>query len=292
MAASLLERGHAVHLLDRSFDVLSGSRILTDATAVHVLDAQEVGQVACLVDRHQIDCVINLVSALLPSSPFEALAREIHEITIPGFRLLNELADRSVRYVYFSSGGTVYGAHEAGKPSEDDLTLPINHYGFAKLIYEEYVSLLARTQGLNYLIIRPSNPYGPFQSPKRKQGLIAVAVDRIIRGEEIEIWGDGSVVRDYIWVKDLTGAVTNLMEVSSWGQTYNVGAGVGYSVNQVIALIESIVGKKARLVYKPARAVDAHEIVLNISKIKGVVRYDPLDLRGGLERYVGNVDGG
>ena len=174
--------------LDRSFDVMSGSRILTDATAVHLLDAEEIGQVACLVDRHQIDCVINLVSALLPSSPFEAFAREIHEITIPGFRLLNELADRGVRYVYFSSGGTVYGAHEAGQPSEDDLTLPINHYGFAKLIYEEYVSLLARTQGLSYLIIRPSNPYGPFQNPNRKQGLIAVAVDRISRDEEIEIW--------------------------------------------------------------------------------------------------------
>ena len=79
--------------------------------------------------------------------------------------------------------------------------------------------------------------------------------------------------------------------MSPWGQTYNVGAGVGYSVNQVISLIESIVGKRARLVYKPSRAVDAHEIVLNTSKIKGIISYDPVDLRGGLEQYIGNIDG-
>ena len=290
MAASMMANGHAVHLLDRQFDVVSSTRILGDAMGVHLQDARDTGQIVSLVERHKIDCVINLVSTLLPSSPFEAFAQEMLHVTLPGFRLLNELSERSVKYVYFSSGGTVYGTHKAGKKSESDLTLPINHYGFAKLLYEEYISLLSRTHGLNSLIIRPSNPYGPFQDPTRKQGIIAVALDRIRRGEEIEIWGDGSVVRDYVWVKDLTFAVTALIEVSAWGQTYNVGAGVGHSVNQVISAIELIVGKKARLAYKPARVVDAPDIVLDISKIKSVIEYDPVDLRVGLERYIGNAD--
>lgn len=291
LTEALLNSGHSVHIVDRNLESMRSCSVLAGAASLHDLDVTEAADLVGLVDQLAIECVVNLVSTLLPSSSYEAFAGEIRKVTVPAFELVGELVRRKIKYVYFSSGGTVYGADGDGDKSEDARTLPINHYGLAKLLFEQYVLFLSRTQGLRYLIVRPSNPYGPFQNPQRMQGLVAVTLDRILRGKEIEIWGDGSVVRDYVWVKDLAHAVTSLMATSPWNETYNIGTGIGYSVNQVISVISSVVGRSATVSYRPARVVDAPRIVLNIGKLKRTVHYDPVDFRDGIERYLGGLSG-
>ena len=103
--------------------------------------------------------------------------------------------------------------------------------------------------------------------------------------------GGWSVVRDYVFVKDVARAVTALVAMPSWDETYNIGTGVGYSVNQVISVVASVVGRSAKVSHKPARVVDAARIVLNIDKLKRAVQYDPVDLRVGIERYLGSLGG-
>lgn len=288
---SLLADGHSVHVVDRNMESMRACPILASAASLHDVNVTEAADVVRLIDELAIECVVNFVSTLLPSSSYRAFAGEMRNLTVPAFELLNDLVPRQIKYVYFSSGGTVYGAEGHCDKSEEAPTRPINHYGLAKLLFEQYILFLARTQGLRFLIVRPSNPYGPFQNPQRMQGLVAVTLDRILRGQEIEIWGDGSVVRDYVWVKDLAYAVTSLMATSSWNETYNVGTGIGYSVNEVIAVISSVVGRSATLSYKPARVVDAPRIVLNVGKLKRAIRYEPVDLQAGIERYIGGLRG-
>ncbi|WP_323140466.1 NAD-dependent epimerase/dehydratase family protein [Massilia phyllosphaerae] len=284
LAEALLDAGHDVHLLDRAFASRAGAAPLA-VSGRHETDIGDDAAIARLLDALGIDCVVNLASSLLPSSEYAAFDAEFRNMMLPGFQLLNHIASRKIRYVYFSSGGAIYG-DTAGKPCEESSRLqPINHYGYSKMLFEQYIEFVSRTAGLDYLIVRPSNPYGPHQNPNRKQGLIAVAVDKIVNRQPIEIWGDGSIVRDFVWVGDLARAVTALIGSSMWNATYNVGSGIGASVKETIALIEAIVGVPADVVYKPARQVDAPSIVLDISRLQSTVEYRPIDLPEGLEKY-------
>jgi UDP-glucose 4-epimerase len=285
LAKSLIEAGHVVHLLDKAFRAHDGGHPSIAVSGRHEIDIGDVPAIIKLLDELQIDCVANLASTLLPSSDYASFDAELRNMTLPGFQLLNHIASRKIKYVYFSSGGAIYGDAADGPCREQIQPLPISHYGYSKMLFEQYIELVSRTTDLEYMIVRPSNPYGPYQNPNGKQGLIAVAFDKIVNRQPIEIWGDGSVIRDFLWVGDLAAVVTALIGGSSWNATYNIGSGLGYSVKQIIHLIEDIAGVPADVVYKPARQVDATKIVLDISRLQSLLHYQPIDLREGLKKY-------
>jgi UDP-glucose 4-epimerase len=93
------------------------------------------------------------------------------------------------------------------------------------------------------------------------------------------------VVRDYIWVPDMTNALARLLKKGAWNKTLNIGSGIGYSLNEVIAIIESITLKQAKVIYKEARAVDVERVVLDISKLKGEIEFNPIALNEGVQLY-------
>ena len=285
-AEALNKSGHKLHLVDRDFKRVCSLPLINQVAGVHEIDCQSIDSILSIIDEHQIDCVINLVSILLPASPIEAFGSELREMMVPGFGLLNELAHRGIKYIYLSSGGAVYGQSESVLVREDAPKNPISLYGLSKEIFEQCIAFVSRTSGLNYIVLRPSNPYGAFQNPNKKQGLIAVVADKILKGSVIEIWGDGSIVRDYIWVQDLANAVDLLLQRNIWNETFNVGSGVGHSVSEIIKTVEDITGIAARCVSKEGRSADVGRIVLDVSKLKKAIQFEPTMLREGITKYV------
>ena len=153
----------------------------------------------------------------------------------------------------FSSGGTVYGDYKTTCYNEVDELKPISLYGMSKVIVENIIQYYSRVNEIEYLIIRPSNPFGKFQNGKGNQGLIAVIFDKILSNSVFEVWGDGSVIRDYISIDTLSKSVYMLSEKGLKNAVYNVCSGQGHSINDVISIIEKITKLKLNVVYKESR---------------------------------------
>ena len=287
IAIALLQEGFNVFLMGRTCQHLRHEKHLAGVSDFYEEDVVNPQAILRLVDDANIDCMVNLVSTLIPSSGWPAFSSEIEHCTLPAFSLMPELASRGVKYVFFSSGGTVYGRAGAGAVlmSEHHACQPVNLYGYSKWIFEQHLDLCARMHALQYMIIRPSNPYGPYQNPMRMQGFIAVAMHKLLQGKEIEIWGDGSVVRDYIFVTDMAYAFATMLARDPWGEVFNIGSGTGSSLLEVVAAMEQVSGKKARVLYKDSRSVDVNRIVLDVTKLKSVIDFQPKSLSNGLHLY-------
>ena len=232
-----------------------------------------------IIHKQKIDTIVHLVSTLIPGSGYEDYKKEIQYVAFPTFRLTQLCSELGLKFVYFSSGGTVYGNRKKPLPfKESDEREPISYYGLTKLMIENNILFEHRTQNLRYLIVRPSNPYGHGQALKGKQGIIAVAIGKILSGEAIEIWGDGSSVRDYIYIDDLADAFCKLLEREIENTIVNIGSGEGYSVNDILEKLKQVTYKPIKIEYKPARNADVSTMILSIDKIRSLVdlRLTPL----------------
>lgn len=235
-----------------------------------------------LMQDFQIDVVVHLASALLPSDGVEEFEREQEQIIAPTFRLIEYCAEIGARFMLFSSGGTVYGDAGLLRVPETHVLAPKTFYGYAKIMLEEYTRLCHRMRGLEYNILRPSNPYGKHQDPQGTQGFIAVALGKMLRGEAIEIWGDGSVVRDYLDVHDLAAAVVNLVRSDVVNRVLNIGSGVGHSLNEVLAILQERTGRTPQVIQKPPRRVDIQSVVLDTTHLSSVIPWHPRELAVGI----------
>ena len=154
-----------------------------------------------------------------------------------------------------------------------------------KLLLENNILFEHRTQGLQYLIVRPSNPYGHGQALNGKQGFIAVALGKILSGSSIEIWGDGSVVRDYIYIDDFARIFEQLLKKNVLNTIVNIGSGNGYSVNQIVDTLKKIVDEPVKVEYKHARSVDVSTMILSIERMKQYVDYELTSLDDGIRIF-------
>jgi UDP-glucose 4-epimerase len=149
--------------------------------------------------------------------------------------------------------------------SEDHPTDPISSYGIHKLMIEKYLQLAHRLHGLDYRIVRPANLYGPRQRLDIAQGAVSVFLERALRGEPIRIWGDGSVVRDYVYVADAVDAMLKAARFEGEPRIFNIGSGRGVSLKELVAEIERLLGAPVKVEYSEARAVDVPVNVLDAS---------------------------
>ena len=190
----------------------------------------------------------------------------------PSIELMEICAEKGILFVYFSSGGTIYGNRNDVLPFvETDPMSPISYYGWSKQMMENSILFIHRTKGLKYLILRPSNPYGHGQNLFGKQGLVAVAIGKILRGNPIEVWGDGSAVRDYIYIDDLANVFSHLLNKDVHNTTLNIGSGRGYSVNDVLAFLKIVSQKEFKIIYQNPRPVDVSTMVLNVERLSQYV---------------------
>ena len=139
--------------------------------------------------------------------------------------------------------------------------------------------------GLDYKIIRLSNPYGPYQNPNGVQGAVTTFVYRVLKGEPIDVYGDGSVIRDYIYIEDAINGIINIANSQCEVQTFNLGTGKGYSIKELITTIEQTLSKKAHVLYTGVRKVDVPVNILDIEKYRTYISNEPfLDLSDGIAK--------
>lgn len=241
-----------------------------------------------LVDN-KINIVIHLVSTLIPGSRLSHFQNEMNDILIPTMNLMELCAEHSIELVYFSSGGTIYGNSETGIHNEKSRKAPISYYGLSKNIVEEMIKFEHRHTKLNYLILRPSNPYGFGQDIYGKQGLIAVSIGKLLNNEPLSVWGDGNSIRDYIYIDDLADAVYELIDKKVLNKVINIGSGKGYSVNDIIKILSSVVNKDIKVEFFPSRGVDVESLVLDISKLKSLISFNPRSIEVGINTFVSQI---
>lgn len=240
----------------------------------------------CLKEK-QIDTIIHLASTLIPSSTLYAYQNELTDMIIPTYNIIKMASELKVKFVYFSSGGTIYGNKDTGIFKETDTLSPISYYGLSKLMVEQAILFEKRTSGLQYLILRPSNPYGPGQNLYSRQGLIAVSLGKILNNEPIEVYGDGTIIRDYIFIDDLSEIVFRLLTKGVEGQILNIGSGVGHSINEVIECLKCFFPDKAvNVLFKEARRSDVSAMILDTQKLFMFSPYTPLPLKEGIEKFI------
>ena len=239
---------------------------------LHFSSLNDITCVERIIKDFRIDVVVHLVSTLIPGSSYKDYKEEYKNVIFPSIELMEICAERGIMFVYFSSGGTIYGNRNDVYPfTEEDPMAPISYYGWSKQMMENSILFMHRTKGLDYLIIRPSNPFGHGQNLYGKQGLVAVAIGKILKGETVEVWGDGSAVRDYIYIDDLAKVFVQLIEKDVRNTTLNIGSGRGYSVNDVLAFLKIVSKQDFKIEYKNPRSVDVSNMVLDLYNLKKYV---------------------
>jgi UDP-glucose 4-epimerase len=205
--------------------------------------------------------------------------------TIPGLVSLLETIRQNPepRLTYISSGGTVYGNAGTGLLSEDTPTHPVTAYGITKLTAERFIGMYSELYGVRANVLRVANAYGPRQTADRGQGVIAALVTAALRSTPIKMFGDGSLVRDYVHVDDIAKAVMMLYGVQSPTVTVNVGAGRGYTIAEVLAMVQDIHGSPLRVEQLPDRPFDVRHVVLDITRLRSLIPWSPMDLDAGIK---------
>ena len=197
---------------------------------------------------------------------------------------------RGKSLVFASSGGTVYGRLKTVPVSEDHVLEPISAYGASKVAAEVYIGYFCRHFGLDARIARLSNPFGAGQNPKTNLGAAATFLLRAMNGEAISIWGDGSVVRDYIHIADAAEALAQLsmarnMATNGAPAVFNIGSGVGRSLKEIVEIVRALVKREIRVDYLEGRSFDVPVSVLDISRAKAALNWQPrFGLEAGLAR--------
>jgi UDP-glucose 4-epimerase len=157
-------------------------------------------------------------------------------------------------------------------------------YGVSKLSVEHYLDVYKQLRGLDYVSLRIANPYGERQSPLVALGALTVFLYRTLKNQPVEIWGDGSVTRDFIYVGDVARAVY-LATINPISGVFNVGAGVGLSLRQILAEIKHVTGRDPSVTWQPSRTFDVPRIVLNAQKLTAATGWTPsTTLREGMKR--------
>lgn len=274
LTAQLRATGRKVTVLGRR--LTSGNELPNGVDYV----AGDFGQydlITSLLDRHQE--VIHLAYATVPNTSFENPLADLLQNLPPTVQLFSEIADRGIKLVLVSSGGTVYGEAESLPIQETHPTKPISPYGVTKLTLENYAYLYAATHGLKFTCARPANAYGVGQRPFVGQGFISTAMASVMRGQPIKIFGQNGSIRDYIYVSDLAAGIVSALESGLLSETYNIGSGVGLSNMDVIKAITPLmedIGCKVNVEHLPERTFDVKANVLDSAKLEAHTNWKPI----------------
>jgi UDP-glucose 4-epimerase len=185
---------------------------------------------------------------------------------------------------YLSSGGTVYGEPVRIPVQETDPTAPISAYGRLHLACEGLIEEARRNSDLRARVLRCATVYGEHQQPDRGQGAIVTFLHRIESGQQIDLYGGGSTVRDYVYVGDVAEAIIETMGSAEGPDLVNVGSGEGTSLLEILRLAEAQVGREAKVASYPERGFDVHRIVLDPGRLRAMTSFVPTPLEDGIAR--------
>jgi UDP-glucose 4-epimerase len=282
--------------------------------AVSVVDASAGPSAGDSVESHVLDV------AGLTSAGFDALVRNVDVVhhcawsTIPESANLDPRADLQVnlgmtlglldalkrrgggRMVFCSSGGTVYGPLRTTPVAEDHPLEPINAYGVSKMAAEKYMQLYRTLYGIDARVARIANPYGAGQNPHKPQGVLGTIVHRALARQAIEIWGDGTQVRDFVHIADVVAALIALADAetvdlpSDTMAVFNFGSGVGSSLNEIVAHVAACDLPEMDIRRLAGRAFDVKASVLDIRRAERWLGWHPkISLKKGIAQMISDL---
>lgn len=217
--------------------------------------------------------VIHCATSTTPLSSGNNILNDINGNLIATIGLLDVMKENGCSNIlYLSSGGAVYGEKHLNTISENEVCDPISSYGVVKLTIENYLRLYQKQYGINYLILRVSNPFGKFHVSE-KQGIINIAIRRALREEAIEVWGDGSQSKDYIFVDDMVKIIFSLLKEKVVNKTINVGSGEIHELNMILSTIK-IYLPSLEVNYVASKVTDVKDFCLDISLMQSLINFE------------------
>jgi len=232
------------------------------------------------------DVVFHLVSTTLPKSSNDDPIYDVQSNVVGALQLFNAMVVCKIpKIIFISSGGTVYGIPKYLPIDEQHPTEPLVSYGITKLTIEKYLHLYERMHDIKTITLRVANPYGERQRIETAQGAVGVFLHRALTKMPIEIWGDGSVTRDYIHISDVVDAFTRAMEYAGQKSVFNIGSGTGTSLNELVFMLEDVLGRSVKHNYLPARPFDVPVSVLNNNLAREELHWTPTtSMQDGIKR--------
>jgi len=273
VAEAYLAAGHEVWVVD---NLSSGRRTnVPDGAEFVEMDIRDA-EIRNLFREVRFD-VVNHHAAQIDVRVSVADPAKDAGINVMGLLNLTEAAIEvgTQRFVYVSSGGVVYGEPEEIPTPQDAPKLPLSPYGVTKLTGEYYLNYYRVVRGLEYVALRYSNVFGPRQDPHGEAGVVAIFCNRLLNGESLTIFGDGEQTRDYVFVRDVVAAnmlASDLRMGDGAGldsRAFNVGTGVGTSVNRLATVLESIAGVAPGRDMQPERPGELRHSTLDNEVLRG-----------------------
>jgi len=249
-----------------------GKRLMQEKMPVHIIGRHDGDRLEAMLP--QCGTVVHLASASTPGSSATQPNLELGNLALT-LRLLDLLKKYpETHLIFFSSGGTVYGNPDRLPVTEDSPIVPLSNHGAGKASQEAFCQAF-RAQGHAVTILRPSNAYGPGQMIKSGFGLVRTMLEHARVGTPLEIWGDGENVRDFIYIDDIVEAATRLIKLPQDSGTYNLGSGIGFSINKIRHIVETITGTVLTTTHHSARGIDVRAVVLGISRLETRLLWKP-----------------
>ncbi len=274
LQAPLLKAGCRVHVLDKTAPEKRGNEeiefhegLLSDESVLRDV-LQRCGT------------VFYLASASVPTTTVKHPAREGELNVLPFLKFLDIFQDyQGVHLLYISSGGTIYGNPDTIPVDESSPVAPISYHGAGKAAIEAFLRVCSSQFGHRITILRPSNLYGPDQPYVPGFGIVRTMLEKLKRDEAVEVWGDGEIVRDYLYIDDFLAACLSCMQAGSQQQKFrifNVSSGQSLSIKQLCDVIEEATRRRLKNRFLPGRAIDVKSVILDCSRIKTELGWQPV----------------
>jgi UDP-glucose 4-epimerase len=261
IADRLLLEGHQLRIFERPR--VEPYRKFTDNEPVEWVTGDILSNHDLNAAVNGMDVVLHLVSTTLPKSSNDDPIYDVQSNVVGTLQMLNAMeANKVQKIIFISSGGTVYGIPKYLPIDEQHPTDPLVSYGITKLMIEKYLRMYESLHGIKSIALRVANPYGERQRIETAQGAVGVFLHHALKGIPIEIWGDGSVTRDYIHISDVAEAFVKAVNYTGSNNVFNISSGQGTSLNELIVLLENVLGKSITCRYLPARPFDVPVSVL------------------------------
>jgi len=279
----LLEKEVDIFVIDPFSKPLDSMASKIKYSNASILETEKISEI---LKSGYFDCLIHLVAAIPPVESSKFISKEIYDYLLHSVRLFElSIANGVKRIIFASSAGALYTSSEISS-TEKDIVNPKTFYGLNKIYIEESLRLLNHIHGLQYCNLRISNVYGPGQEFKNNQGVIANFCNRLSKQEEIKVWGDGTNLKDYIYVDDLAKLIYKAI-LSTKSGTFNACSGVSISLNEIVKIISSAYSINPIINYVDANLDDNLNFSIDNSLAKETFKWSPeVKIEDGILNYV------
>ncbi len=234
------------------------------------------------------EVVIHALSTINPGTSNRDFLRGYAGDFVQTVKLFDLACKKGIRVIFLSSAGTVYGRYDGEPFKERHALQPINHYGSVKACVETAMRSFNEQQGGRHLSCRITNPYGPGQDYRKGVGFIDAVIRNCAEGSKLEIWGDGSVVRDYIYIDDVCAMLERLIRYDGEWHVFNLSTGIGHSQMEILEIFREL-GCSPEAEFLPARAVDARTNLAANDRIREITGIECVPLKDGIRSYLGHL---